>query len=450
MPVRRPRPSPSESDLSCDPPSPPRAPLTAAYRTIRRVSPPEAPLEGVLAADGERRVLLVDAEAARGRVFGGRLVPPQHLLAPCDVVRRADGHDLELPWCREPLARLLDARAAQGSPLSGGELVTLAVSLLRGAREAWDGVPPEQEPLAGRWWVDDDARPLFAPSAEGAPVAAEAARLLERAATHTRDRVLLRLMSEVRVALERPRRLHRVTEELEDALFDAFAPRPLEKAEARPRALSAVLDEDPVTDDLLRPASGGVLSTAVGHFTDTAFADAVGEALDRARGGLRRITSAGGRRLPIAVGAVAAVTVVAAGLLWPTDPVPADARARAAASSAPARDATPQASPSAQPETTPGAAESAQDAGARLRAELAECAGHGDPLCETIREPGSTAVDDAALAILTAAADVQLLDDYGDVAVLRADAADGAAVLLQIVRLDGRWLLRGVQTMPQS
>ncbi|WP_309069796.1 hypothetical protein, partial [Microbacterium sp.] len=52
-------------------------PLTDAYRPIRRVAPPHAPLEGVLAAAGERRVVLADAAAVADRVFLGRSAPPQ-------------------------------------------------------------------------------------------------------------------------------------------------------------------------------------------------------------------------------------------------------------------------------------------------------------------------------------------------------------------------------------
>ena len=431
------------------------APLTDAYRRIRRVTPPESPLPGVLAAEGERRVLLVDAAVAAGGVFGGHADRPQHLLAPLELVRRSDGHDLELPWCREPLGRLLDARTAQGRPLAGGELVTLVVSLLRGTREAWDGpVPPDGAPAAGRWWVDDEGRPLFAPADDGGQVASEADALIERAMGHTRERVLLRVIGEAREALQRPRRLHRVIDGLEDALFEAFAPRALERGTGQP-TVRPVLDEDPLGTDAFRsPPSSGAVRDVVERFTDTAFAEAVGEGVDRARTAVRRALTSGGRRLPLAVGGAAALAVIAGGLLLPTDPDPADARAVSRPTPSASRAATPsdlpEASPAPSPRPTPATAEGAHAAGDRLRLAAVECGAHGDPLCAAIREEGAEPLGPEVLDVMAEAAGVELLDDYGDVAVLRADAvSSGGSALLQLVRLDGRWLLRGAQLTPR-
>ncbi|WP_345750144.1 hypothetical protein [Microbacterium rhizophilus] len=430
-------------------------PLTDAYRPIRRVSAPQAPVDGILAAAGERRVVLADAETAASRVFLGPQQAPQHLLAPLDLVRRADGHDLELPWCRDPLARLLDARARESRPLVGGELVTLAVSLLRGTREAWQDVPPESEPPPGRWWIDDDGRPLFAPAGDGGPVADEASALLGQAASHTRDRVLLRLIEEARDALERPRRLRRTSDPLEDALFEAFAPRPIARADPRaPDGGSRRGEPDP-EPEAPRRVSGAALTGLLERFTDAGFADAVGDAVDRTRVAARR-TLGGGRRVPLLVGGVAAALVIGVGLLWPSDPEPAGAhdpgRAGAparvvSAPPSPRPAATPPGTPPSTPTTAPS--EDAQAAAERLRSAIAECDVHGDPLCAEVRDEAAEPLPREALDVLGGHGEAALLDDYGDVAVFRVDDPSGEreAVLLQLVRLDGRWLVRGAQSL---
>lgn len=433
------------------------APLTDAYRPIRRVAPPLSPVAGVLVAAGERRAVLADVADATGRVFlhhdllsmGER---PQHLLAPRDVARRDDGHDIELPWCREPSARLLDARASERRPLTGGEIVTLVVSLLRGTAEAWRGVAPEAEGPRGRWWMDDDGCPLFALCEDGGTVAGEAAELLGQAAAHTRDRVLLRLIEDARGALELPRRLGRTLPALEDALFEACAPRPIERVTGRATAAGVPGTAAP-TREVAPRARSGALAGAIERFGDTGVAAAVADALDRTRAGMRR-TLAGRRRLPLLVGAGVAGLVIAGGLLWPSDPPPADARSRgdvaASASAKPVPSSSSGEAPGPSPAATAGrpADEDAESAGARLLAAAAECAAHGDPLCAAVREDGAEPLDDETLDAIAAADEVTLLDDYGDVAVLRArPGEDGPAAVLEIVRLDGVWLLRAAHPL---
>uniref|UniRef100_UPI002811E02A hypothetical protein n=1 Tax=Microbacterium sp. TaxID=51671 RepID=UPI002811E02A len=419
-----------------------------------RVAPPHAPLEGVLAAAGERRVVLADAAAVADRVFLGRSAPPQHLLAPTDVVRRAEGHDLELPWCREPVARLLDARAAGSRPLCGGELVTLVVSLLRGTREAWDDVPPEEDAPVGRWWLDDDGRPLFARAEDGGPVAGEADALLGQALVHTKDRMLLRLIEQARDALQRPRRLRRALEPLEDALFEACAPRPIERTSAR-SAERTTAPADALDDVLMRAPESAGLVGLLERFTDASFAETMGDAVDRARAAARSALT-GGRRLPLLAGAAAAAAVIAVGLLWPSDPEPADAHAREVTRPGPSAAATPAPAPPAPtpPAPTPTASpgpEDARNAAIRLTRAVAECAAHADPLCAGVRDEAAEPLPDAVLRI-AAAGEPVLLDDYGDVAVFRLEdpSRTGGTVLLQLIRPGERWLLRSAQALPES
>ncbi len=450
---------PGSTDTATPPETSPA--LTDAYRPIRRVAPPTSPVVGVLAALGERRVVLADAAQSAGRVFLdpailGRDAPPQHLLAPRDLVRRADGHDLELPWCRELAVRLLDERLAQRRPMSGGELVTLVVSVLRGTAEAWWGAAAAADGPHGRWWMDDDGRPVFAPTEDGGPVGSESSALLSRAASHTRDRVLLRVIEESRDALERPRGLSRALPALEDALFEACAPRPIERMSARapggegPHDASAGEEDGPE-----RALRRGAVATALERFADVGIASAVADAADRTRAVLRRAVRER-RRLPLVVAGAAAGLVIVGGLLWPSGPPEAEAEAvrvgEATASespgspsrAAPATGETPQSAP--PPSSAPH--EDAEAAGLRLLAAVSACATHGDPLCAAVRDAGAEPLPEEVLEAAAAARDVTLVDDYGDVAVVRSDGEAGTpAVLLELVRIEERWLLRAAHAL---
>jgi hypothetical protein len=439
-------------------------PLTDAYRPIRRVAPPSSPVAGVLAALGERRVVLADAADSEGRVFLdpailGRDAQPQHLLAPHDLVRRADGHDLELTWCREPAVRLLDLRLAQRRPMSGGELVTLAVSVLRGTAEGWWGAPAASDGPHGRWWMDDDGRPVFAPAEDGGPVESESRALLGLAASHTRDRVLLRVIEESRDALERPRGLSRALPGLEDALFEACAPRPIERMSARalgddgPRDAFAGEEDGPE-----RALRRGAVVSALERFADIGIASAVADAVDRTRAVLRR-AGRERRRLPLVVGGAAAGLVIVGGLLWPSGPPEAEAvRVVEATTSASPRPTTTAAPATGQPPQSPAPRsparepspphEDAEAAGLRLLAAVSSCATHGDPLCAAVRDGGAESLPDEVLDAAAAAREVTLVDDYGDVAVVRTDGGAGApAVLLELVRIEERWLLRAAHAL---
>ncbi|MER7795729.1 hypothetical protein [Microbacterium sp. NPDC096154] len=453
--------------------------LTDAYRPIRRVTPPEAPVEGVLAAVDDRRVVLADEAAASRVAFSPPGDRPQHLLTPVDVVRRGDGHDVELPWCRVQASRLLAARAASGAPLSGGELVTLAVSLLRGTREAWTAVPADGDGPSGAWWMDDQGRPLFARTEEGAAVAESSRALLAQAAMHTRDRVLLRLLEQAREALERPRRLGRSLPALEDSLFEACAPRAIEQgpsrgAQGRPAAGAHTpgadrahpdvaqdeLAQDVVVRDDIRPmraravsgrasALRDVFRGPIAELIDTGIPEAVADVADRMRAAVSRRRT-GPRGMPALVGGGAAALVLAGGLLWPTEAPSADAHT--AVATPPAASPTATAEPTAAGDAGDAADagdEPTTEAGARVLSALRDCASHGDPLCLEVRdERAAEPLSEEALGLVAAAGLPRLLDDYGDVAVMRADSDDGeGALLLQLVRLEGRWLLRSAHPL---
>ncbi|GGH35273.1 hypothetical protein [Microbacterium album] len=439
------------------------AALTHAYRAIRCVEPPQAPVRGLLAAQGDRRVLLADiADAAPAMLSGGAgasaAASPQHVLVPLDLVRRPDGHDVELPWCRERLDRLMAARATAGPPLSGGELVTLTVSVLRGTCEAWARGPQDDAGPRGVWWVTEEGRPMFAADREhGEPAEVAARGILGLALEQTSDRVLVRSIEEARAALERPRGLARTLQRLEDALFDACAPQPVQ----RPHARDAV-DAADSAPDVRATASApppALLTGLIERFVDAGVAELVRDALDRLRDGARRLL-AGRRRAPLVVGGAAAALVLVGGALWPSDAGPAagDALPASAETGTVGGDRSQPggAEGGALRDEDPARGDHAERAGedpvaatGRLLAEVAACAAAGDDSCGRARDVEAEPVAEEALEAASVPRDVHLLDDYGDVAVTRADDPSGerAALLVQLVRLDGRWLLRAVHPL---
>ncbi|WP_314428240.1 hypothetical protein [uncultured Microbacterium sp.] len=182
-----------------------------------------------------------------------------------------------------------------------------------------------------------------------------------------------------------------------------------------------------------------------------------------------------GRRLVVA-GAVAALILVG-GLLWPggaTGEAPASGGAGAepdvtiatkadAAESDEAVTAsptTPSRTPHAPAQDAPdapshgAAAEDPVQAASRLSASMRECAQSGDEECPTALAPGSTALRDIlsseSVDAIGAEAEFSLVDEYGDVAVIRAAAATEAhddepllsERLLVLVRGEDRWLVR--------
>src|SRR5699024_8450970 len=138
----------------------------------------------------------------------------------------------------------------------------------------------------------------------------EASRaLVRRIAANCDDRVLARVCEDAVVVLERPSSVARELDRLEQALFDAAAPQPIEHEPTRaargarePRVIR--LDDTEVQGAFprIRAALASVLDGRV-----TELVDAAVSSLSR----LRRQPSAGRGRVWIVAGAAAALVVVA-------------------------------------------------------------------------------------------------------------------------------------------
>jgi len=442
-------------------------PLTDAYRIIRMIAPPETPLEGALARDGDDVVLLVDASALdswAGWPFGRA----QHVLGPSDIARRAEGHAVVLPWCTERVDVFLGRRRAASSPLSGGEVVTLVVSALRGTAEAHRGRAGDEESPRGSWWLTDAGRPVFVHGESGAPVEAGARRLVEDLAACCDDRVVSRLMAAAMSALDRPRTLGQEANRLEAELFEACAPQPLATTifpAARVRDLQT---------PTLRPVGGdatpattfsGPLRDTIARHVDGELADAVavtvGGAIRSLRTRLQR-----GRRAPWLAAAGLAGAIVVVGALWPGDGPDPTARAvergseagwpSAAASSAPtpsASDPSTVESAGQPPDVAPATPLPLETEAGLLLDRWAECRPAGDTSCrEGVLEQPSLELDSGVTDLPAGQRLVTLLDDYGGAAVLRVESVTGDAApqLVVLVRVDERWLLRDVYDVAEQ
>lgn len=433
-------------------------PLSSPYRTVRAVRAPEdGPWPGrlVRAAGGETRVL-VDAAVLGGAWSGWDAAPGGHVLSPLDVARRVDGHDVVLPVCTEPLDVFLRRRASR-MPLRPGEAVTLAVSVLRGCAEL--AANPDTK---GEWWLDDAGRPVLAPDLSDR-------RALEAAADALGSLVvgppLDRVWEHARRAIGAERVSVNDLLEAEDALFGAAAPEPLTTVNLSPR--SAAETTQPSRDrievpDVERPRT--TWQMLIGH-VDSDLADTVSRVTTglwrRARGSERPR-----RRAPWILGGAVAAAVLAGGTLWPAaggeinaaDGVTQPGSSQPDSSGSTAVEGLPAPSTSIAP-TDPAADDPAS---VEARADLATvasalldertaCGGDLDCL-ETVLADPSTPLGGGAIDLPSSARVVTLLDDFGDVAVLRVDAGDGSlpAQLTVLVRQDQKWLLRDVHDVAQQ
>ncbi|MFG6491948.1 hypothetical protein [Microbacterium sp. P03] len=444
--------------------------LLRGYRTIRDVDRPDTPWPGMLTRmPGGQMCVLVDADVLGPLWRGWDARAHGHLLAPIDVLRRADGHDVALPVCTETVETFLRRRTAIGAPLSDGEAVTLAVSLMRGASEWVERTP--RDPLAGEWWLIDGGRPMFAAGAGrtgtdtvGDRDRASADSSTMRLCTLITDEASSSLRPVFAAAAEllaEPRRLLRSIEQWETRAFAAAAPLPLATAILAPVLSRPISPSSPTADDddMAAVKEGGVLALIARH-VDADLADTASRMTMRIWRRLRS-KSAGPIRRPWVMAAVSAAVVICVGVMWPAGDT-APASAGAASQSASTATPTPTAGPLAAGEEQPTTADSAPpppDVGAEQWVStagelLTVRAGCGDdPAClsEVMEDPWE--VHPKGAADLPAASHVvTLLDEFGGAAVLRVDARDSsvASQLVIVVRLDDRFLLRDIHDVAKQ
>ncbi|WP_345802604.1 hypothetical protein AAIB33_05785 [Microbacterium sp. AZCO] len=440
-------------------------PLLDAYRIMRRLDgPPDAPYAGLLAHDAAMGAsVLVEADALGEDWLGWRASPNGHLLGPLDIVRTGDGHVVALPVCTERLDDFLARRV--DAPLSDGERLTLAVSLLRGSAEA---AALQDEGCLGTWWLAEGGLPVFASIAGGDEISSATDTLLDhlaRGAGHP----LAAALGEAREVAAEPRRLARSLARLEDLLFSTASPEALAITVFAPRRVrhEGSLGERSAPADAAdaEPRRRTLLSQLAGH-VDADLADALSQATTAVWRRFRRDgAEPAGRRRPLLVAGIAAAVVVLGGLLWPTGAAgPATAqsgsKATAPSSSTPdpvvsttAEDAqTPPAAPDEEAGQTPAAAdeaslESVVDALLTARTACGEDPGCLAPLLEN----PSSALPPGAIDLPSSGRSVTLLDEFGGAAVLRVapDGAAGTAQLVVIVRRDEKWVLRDVHDVTE-
>jgi hypothetical protein len=434
--------------------------LRRGYRVIRLVTgEPDSPWPGALVCDpsGETS-LLVDAALVGDDWDGWKADPTGHVLAPLDILRRPDGHEILLPVCTERLGDFLDRRSGE---LSIGEGVTVAVSLLRGLSE----LKTREQAPCGSWWLTESGRPVFATDTAPTPAEAETEDLLRRLSTDLPP--LEPALREALGAASDPRRRTREFERAEEDVFAVAEPTALATSTLGPKRARGRLPVDPVLAPAAR-ADGDAPSWALSlsRHLDADWADLVSRTTTGVWRALRDRRAPGRRRPVLAAGGIAAVVLIG-GLLWPsggggpataetaqsptrTTPSPSSA-VTPSADAPPAGKATDAEKGADRPEPAGGEdpTDLASIAAALLTARSA-CAGDADCLAGVL-ERSDAAFPAGVVDLPDEERTTTLLDEFGGAAVLRVDHAAGAATaqLVVIVSVDGRWLLRDVHDVAE-
>ncbi|MGP3536630.1 hypothetical protein ACTU3I_17710 [Microbacterium sp. RD1] len=411
--------------------SPAAPPAYDAYPLIRAVGPPDVPFDGVLArAPDGRTVLLVDRESLDG--WPGWTAPvDSHILAPMDLLRRPDGHDVVLPAAQLRADRLLARRTGAGVPLTEGEIVTLAVSAVRGTATAIDEDLAE---ATGSWWITDDGKPVLACGSGDSDVLRASAVLLRTLAEHASRAALAAVLRELADAVVDPRTFPRRADDDEEALFAHADPEPLTLEVLGPVRTPAPRDAVDARRERRRAADSWWHRLA--GAADGGLADLVSDQLDRMRRRPRRER----RRLrPVWLAAGAAAVVLGIGLAWPDTTDPATRAGDASPPPAAATDPTATATQPAAADEIPPDLPAAE----ALTALLETRRSCPDAAClSATQEDAEASFPDGAFAAENPA--VTLLDDFGGLAVLRVDAESAASQFVTVAATETGWRIRDV------
>lgn len=468
--------------------------LPGAHRVVRTLDAKEGPFAGVLVTSGEGVCVRVDATALGGWV-GWRFAGAEHVAAPIDVCRRRGGYEVLLPWCTDRVLGYLVRRAAGERALSAGECSTLVISLLRGLDELGEGAEGVR---TGVWWLTDGGRPVFVlgdgPDARGGVI-----EILQSVQEHNLEKVVRRAVGAIEEGLKKtiaqPRLPRRLMEEWEAGLLDVAAPQPLQRAHHAPerardvaRAIAPSDRGSATTSQRLRAdrarghdtgrlvrgvvaveALQAAVAALTGHLQRVR--DRLPRMLPRTRaddGAQSRVRS---RRRSLMVAGGVAVAVLVGGLLWPggddVGTASDAAGALTAEESAHSTVAAPAAPSSGDANASVDAPQGESDTGrsreddpttaaVSLVTTIVACHARDDTSCPEVVAAGAVGVVDALAAAGARTPTAELVDEYGDVSVVRlrigeaaadGDHENGAApvqLMVVLIRVDDKWLVRDV------
>lgn len=399
---------------------------------LRAVAADAAPFDGHVVVHEGEPALAVPAATVEGT--GIWAASGEHVMAPLDIVTTMKGPLVLLPGVRCPLESLLRRRVT----VEPGEAVTIVVSLLRGVAAEITAHP--RGGCVGAWWLDNAGTPLFVHAHEGSAAAVGAAELMAMLDPGDHE-AAARAIAAAAGAVIDTARIVRGLPALEDDLFAA----------ARPQAVridgpsaGASITRAQARAEANRPTAAWRRLTVA---MDGSLSDLVAERVDALRQRWRRPTPAKkhrSRRPVLLVGIGVVGLVLAVGLLWPepddSAPVPASSRASLAA----------EAGSSAPPGQAPAAAQVSDDPVAAARGLLAAWNACGDESCRQKLQEARIEADPAGAAAV-ADASLTVIDDLGDLTLLRADDPSGRAVsqIVAIVRQNDEWVLRGIHDVAQ-
>lgn len=446
------------------------APAVDIARSLRAVGPPDAPFRGRLVS-GAPASYCVHARDAPGEIWLART--GGHVLAAVDVDTTDDGSTvLILPRLKH---RITDA-GTRGA-CTPGQIVTLAVSILRGGVEAQElGITD------GEWWLGEDGRPLLVPGG-GTPWQTTARDVLEALSGVEATATVVRRVID---ALTEPVGFARAAPDLEDELFAAAAAEPLPLPAARDRPGVASSSRGAVSRPERSSPAAHEVTGAIERLVDADVARAARRALTATRAALAsaagslaqriaRRPGAGAARVrnrdarstaPVAasskrrlwlVAAAVVATTLSVGLMWPEEGH--DAEARAAGRTAPASEdgtetsgdgPTPERDTSGPPAppSTPSSGSTLDDVAqaATVVDRLAECLQASSTACRSDVLERADAVIPPGIASAPRPRTVTVLDDLGDVLVVRVEdpSNDAPAQIVVLVGRDDERLVRDV------
>lgn len=445
--------------------------VPGAHRLIRAVDSSEGPFSGALVSHADTIAVSVDTAALtgwEGWAFSGAA----HVCGVIDLRRRADGQDALLPWCTQRVETFLGRRRIAEVLLAAGEIGTLVASLLRGARELAGG----SETAVGEWWLTGDGRPLFV-HGDGGDARARTASLVERVVDHTNDRATVRVLEEIVAALRERR--HHADDDIrwEEHLFTVAAPRALRLDVFAPEKAADLLARRPmhpeteVSRSSYRRTRSSSERSRIRSLLD-ALSTEVRERLEGLASRLSRRRPPGearppksSRRRPLLLAGSLAAVVLIVGLMWPegSEPGPASAaqNARASAENATAAPDTmpaPDTTTAADTDTGTAPADSATappvdtedvlGAVPALLNALAACAEAATESCADVLAEGIGVPIDGLAAQGAEESTATLVDDYGDVAVVKLVPVDvdgtAAEQMLVLERREQKWLVRDI------